>query len=290
MNADRSSQLVERVLASIDAQDLRLHEIVTAAVRHLHGFVTDVGLSHREWEVGIEFLTAVGQMCTGERQETILLSDVLGVSSQMELTSQGTEGATANTVLGPFYVPNSPWRALGDSIIETPDPGPHLRVTGAVRDVDGQPVAGATVDLWQNATNALYAVQDPDQHPHNLRGRFLTDSEGRFSFLTIRPIAYAIPDDGPVGDLLKRVGRHPWRPAHIHVMVSAPDHRTLVTHLFDSGSDYLDSDTVFGVEESLVIDIQETGDLDEPLRAHFDMVVAPLDAHTPTDISTPIHG
>jgi len=274
MNSDRSGQLIDRVLASLDAEDARLQEIVTAAARHLHAFVTEAGLSHREWEAGIEFLTAVGQMCTSERQEMILLSDVLGVSSQMELTFQGDEGATANTVLGPFYVPNSPWRALGDSIIETPDPGPRLRVTGVVRDVHGQPVAGATVDLWQNASNALYAVQDPDQHPHNLRGRFRTDSEGRFSFLTIRPIAYAIPDDGPVGDLLKQVGRHPWRPAHIHLMVSAPDHQTLVTHLFDSGSEYLDSDTVFGVEESLVIDIRQSGDADEPLRADFDVVLA----------------
>ncbi|MBM7518626.1 dioxygenase family protein [Nocardioides nitrophenolicus] len=274
MSNDRSERLTERVLESLAPSDPRLHELITAAIRHLHSFVREVGLTHHEWEVGIEFLTAAGKISTSERQEMILLSDVLGVSSQTELTS-GDASATANTVLGPFYVEGSKWREYGDSIVESPDAGARLRVDGVVRRPDGTPVADAVVDVWQNATNALYAVQDVEQDPQNLRGRFRTDDAGRFSFITVRPVAYAIPDDGPVGSLLEHLGRHPMRPAHIHIKVSAPDYQTLVTHLFDSESPYLDSDTVFSVDESLVITVKPTEQDDPPLQVQFDLVLAP---------------
>lgn len=274
MSNDRSERLTERVLESLAPNDPRLHELIAAAIRHLHSFVREVGLTHHEWEKGIEFLTATGKISTSERQEMILLSDVLGVSSQTELTS-GDASATANTVLGPFYVEGSKWREYGDSIVESPDAGARLRVDGVVRRPDGTPVADAVVDVWQNATNALYAVQDAQQDPQNLRGRFRTDDAGRFSFITVRPVAYAIPDDGPVGSLLEHLGRHPMRPAHIHIKVSAPDHQTLVTHLFDSESPYLDSDTVFSVDESLVITVKPTEQGDPPLQVQFDLILAP---------------
>ena len=245
-----------------------------AAALHLHAFVREVGLTHAEWDAGISFLTAVGQTCTPERQEMVLLSDVLGVSSQMELTSAPSDTeVTANTVLGPFYVPNSPWRADGDSIIESEDPGPRVIMHGCVRDADGQPIAGATVDVWQNASNKLYAVQDPHQNPHNLRGRFRTTERGSFSFETVRPVAYAIPDDGPVGRLLELVGRHPWRPAHIHFLVTAPGYDPLTTHVFDRDSAYLDSDAVFGVEESLVTTFEAADHRRSALDAEFDVVL-----------------
>lgn len=265
-------ELLDTVLASFGATDDRLQVIVEAAARHLHGFVQEVGLTRAEWEAGIGFLTAVGQACTPERQEMVLLSDVLGVSSQMELTSGAGEG-TANTVLGPFYVPDSPWREDGASILESEDPGPRVRMHGVVRDTAGQPISGATVDVWQNATNRLYAVQDPHQHPHNLRGRFRTSESGSYSFETVRPVAYAIPDDGPVGRLLDLVGRHPWRPAHVHFLVTAEDYRPLTTHVFDRDSDYLDSDAVFGVEASLVTTFTESGQEHPLLDAEFDFVL-----------------
>lgn len=274
MAPPRDTQLLEDVLASFHANDDRLQLILDAATRHAHAFVKEVGLTHAEWEAGISFLTAVGQQCTPERQEMVLLSDVLGVSSQMEQTSASVDGETTpNTVLGPFYVPGSPWRDEGASILESEDPGPRVTVRGCVRDTTGAPIAGATVDVWQNASNELYAVQDSQQHAHNLRGRFLTDERGAFSFETVRPVAYAIPDDGPVGHLLQLLGRHPWRPAHIHFLVSAPEHAPLTTHIFDRASDYLDSDAVFGVEESLITTFDKSGPPGS-LVAQVDFVLA----------------
>ncbi len=249
----------EQLLADVErsfsgSRDARLREVMEAAVRHLHAFVSEVRPSRDEWRAGIEFLTAVGQTCSETRQEFILLSDVLGVSSLVEmLTFGGAEGATENTVLGPFYVPGSPMRQNGDSILEDPDRGEPLLVQGRVTDLVGRTLAGAVVDVWQNASNRLYAVQDPNQHRHNLRGRFRSEQDGSFAFQTVRPVPYTIPADGPVGRMLRASDRHPWRAAHVHLMVSAPGHKTLTTHLFDAESDYLDSDAVFGVRDSLIV-------------------------------------
>jgi hydroxyquinol 1,2-dioxygenase len=159
--------------------------------------------------------------------------------------------ATESTVLGPFYVPDSPWRANGDAITDDLGTQPLL-VSGHVLDTTGKALSGAIVDVWQNATNRLYAVQDDHQSPENLRGRFRTETDGAFRFQTVRPVDYPIPDDGPVGRMLKATGRHPWRPAHVHLMVSAEGCTPVTTHLFDSASRYLDSDVVFGVKQSLV--------------------------------------
>lgn len=271
------AELLDEVVASFDAcPDPRLREVVQAAVRHLHAFVSEVRPTHEEWRAGIDFLTAVGQMCSDTRQEFVLMSDVLGVSSLVDaIVAGGPEGSTESTVLGPFYVPGSPLRQLGDSTLENPDPGTPLRVRGRVTDLDGRPLAGAEIDVWQNASNRLYAVQDPNQHPHNLRGRFHADAEGRFEFHAIRPVPYPIPNDGPIGRLLQATGRHPWRAAHVHLLVSAAGHRTLTTHLFDAESRYLDSDAVFGVRDSLVVRLAPdpaTGGL----QADFDVRLAPV--------------
>ncbi len=273
--ADQLLADVERSFSG--SPDPRLREVMTAAVRHLHAFVEEVRPSTEEWRMGIDFLTAVGHMCSETRQEYILLSDVLGVSSLVEMVAfGGAEGATENTVLGPFYVPGSPRRRYGDSILEDPDGGQRLVVRGRVTDVAGRPLAGATVDVWQNASNRLYAVQDPNQHPHNLRGAFVTREDGAFEFRTIRPVPYPIPDDGPVGRLLQASGRHPWRAAHVHLLVSAPGYRTLTTHVFDAEGDYLDSDAVFGVRDSLVIRFTTDGETGDAL-ARFDVALAPAD-------------
>jgi maleylacetate reductase len=253
--ADLTDTVVERLQSTSDP---RLREVMAALVRHLHGFVADVNLTRDEWLAGISFLTATGQLCSDQRQEFILLSDTLGVSMLVDLlagpSGEGAAGfATESTVLGPFYVPNSPEREYGASIAERPS-GEPAWITGLVTDTDGNPIAGATLDVWQNADDMLYAVQNPDAPRDNLRGIFRTRADGSFAFLGVRPTDYPIPDDGPVGTLLASTGRHPWRPAHLHVIVSAPGYQSVATHIFDSESKYLDSDAVFAVKSSLVRD------------------------------------
>ena len=248
-----ASDLTQQVVDSVEhCPDPRLRELVRGLVRHLHEFAVEQSLTETELMAGIRFLTEVGQMCTERRQEFILLADTLGVSMLVDLINHTVAGsATESTVLGPFYVEDAPWRTNGDAI--TGDLGPQpLLVGGHVRDTDGLPVAGATIDIWQNATNRLYAVQDDAQSPDNLRGRFRTDAAGAFAFRTVRPVDYPIPDDGPVGRMLQATGRHPWRPAHIHCIVSAEGFVKVRTHIFDSESTYLGSDVVFGVKQSLI--------------------------------------
>lgn len=252
--ADESgSELTARAVDSLaGCPDPRLREILGSLIRNLHHFAVETALTESEWMAGVRFLTDVGQTCTDTRQEFILLSDTLGLSMLVDLINHRTGGsATESTVLGPFYVPDSPWRANGDAITDDLGDEPLL-VSGHVRDTNGKPLPGAIVDVWQNATNRLYAVQDEQQAPDNLRGRFRTGDDGAFAFRTVRPVDYPIPDDGPVGRMLAATGRHPWRPAHVHLIVSAGGCAPVTTHLFDSDSRFLDSDVVFGVKRSLV--------------------------------------
>ena len=234
-----------------------------ALVRHLHAFVGEVRVSEAEWAAAIGFLTAIGQLSGPERQEFVLLSDTLGVSSLVDLVNHGAddEELTESTILGPFYVPEPPWREFGASMVEYEDGGAPAVLRGTVRSPGGEPIAGATLDVWQNAATGYYAVQQPGVQPAtNLRGRYRSDATGRFEIRTVRPVPYSIPDDGPVGRMLAATGRHPWRAAHIHAIVTAPGHRPVVTHIFDRGSEYLDSDTVFGVKESLIRDFVPAAD------------------------------
>jgi protocatechuate 3,4-dioxygenase beta subunit len=271
--APREELLAEVVQSFDKADDPRLREILQAAARHVHAFVSEVGLTREEWRTGIDFLTAVGKKCDEVRQEFILMSDTFGVSSLVEMQNfAGSEGATENTVLGPFYVPGSPVREFGASILENEDPGTPLLVQGRVVDLEGKPIPGALLDIWQNATNRLYAVQDPNQDPNNLRGQFYSRDDGSFEFRTIQPVPYPIPDDGPIGEMLRISGRHPWRAAHIHVVASARGHKTLTTHIFDANSDYLDSDAVFGVRDSLIIDFARDPS-GKGLAARFDITL-----------------
>jgi catechol 1,2-dioxygenase len=242
-----------RVCATFAGADPRTAEVLQAAVRHLCAFVEEIGLSPEEWRTGIEFLTAVGQKCDDERQEFILLSDTLGISMLVEMVNDQTEaGATEPTVLGPFYVPGAPARSFGESIVDDPATGGEpLVVSGAVRDLDGRPVPGATLDVWEVQPNGRYDIEE-DGHKRNLRGVFTTADDGRYEIRTVRPVDYPVPEDGPVGDMLRVTGRSPWRPAHVHLMVRAPGFRPLVTHVFDRRSPWLDNDAVFGVRESIV--------------------------------------
>jgi len=246
--------------------DPRLREVMQAFVAHLHGFIAEVALTPEEWTVAIRTLTATGEITDERRQEFILWSDTLGVSMLVDaLANAVPEGATESTVLGPFYVAGSPLREYGESMAEKDSIGTPAWVHGRVLDTEVRPIAGAELDVWQNDADMLYAVQKPEGPEDHLRGRYRTREDGGFSFVTVRPVPYPIPDDGPVGRMLRATGRHPWRPAHIHAVVRAPGHRTVVTHIFDERSEYLDSDTVFAVKPSLLRHFVERA-ADDPER------------------------
>jgi catechol 1,2-dioxygenase len=245
-------EITAAVVERFDAcGDPRLREIMQSLAKHLHGFAKEVGLTEAEWQVAIDTLTATGQITDERRQEFILWSDSMGFSMLVDaLANQLPAGATESTVLGPFYVPGSPLRDNGDDIAEE-EAGVPAWVYGRILSTDGTPL-DAELDVWQNGDNRLYAMQDPDAPEDHLRGRFRTRPDGSFAFLAVRPVAYPIPDDGPVGKMLEATGRHPWRPAHIHMIARAPGHRTVTTHIFDEESEYLDSDAVFAVKPSLL--------------------------------------
>ena len=234
--------------------DVRLKQIMTGLADHLHRFVSEVELKPEEWACAIDFLTRTGQICNDKRQEFILLSDTLGVSMLVDALSHGAlEGATASTVLGPFFVQNSPSLPHGADISRGL-PGQPLFVDGRVTSVDGRPIAGAKVEVWQSDADGYYDVQRPDLDEATLRASFTTAADGCFNFWSIMPRYYPIPDDGPVGEMLKATGRHPNRPAHIHFKIESGGFETLVTHLFDAESPYLDGDAVFGVKNSLIVE------------------------------------
>lgn len=267
--------LLDNVLATFgNIENPRLKEIVAALVRHVHAFAAEVNLTHAEWEMGVQFLTACGQKSDANRQEVILLSDVMGLSSLVEMLDyRGTAAATEQTVLGPFHVDGSVHRENGDSIIVTDTGGVPMYVSGVVHDEAGKPIAGARVDVWQNAANGFYPMQDESQDPMNMRGIFTTDAEGRYAFITTRPLDYSVPTDGPVGSLLEATGRTSMRPAHTHFIVTAPGYYPVTTHFFDSESAYLESDAVFGVRDSLILEFEER---DGKLEAVFDIALTPV--------------
>lgn len=258
--------------------DRRLAEITTSLVEHLHAFVKDVQLTQAEWEVAIDFLTRAGQICSAERQEFILLSDVLGVSMLVDAIShRRPPSATPSTVFGPFHVEGAPVRPLGADICLDGKGEPCL-FEGTVRDLDGRPVEGACIDVWSDNADGFYDVQQLDVQPRwNNRGRFLTGADGRYRFRGIKPTPYPIPDDGPVGRMLGHLGRHPYRPAHMHFLVTAPGYEKLVTHTFVGEDAYLGSDAVFGVKESLIAPFERLEDADTLWRSPYDFVLAPAD-------------
>jgi protocatechuate 3,4-dioxygenase beta subunit len=260
---ERSAEVVAASFGG--TPDPRLRQVMTSLVHHLHAFVKDVELTEEEWGTAIDFLTRTGQMSNEVRQEFILLSDVLGVSMLVETINHRTGGtSTESTVLGPFHMVESPLRELGDNIALDGKGTPCL-VSGQVTGPDGEPLAGAAVDVWQTNEDGFYDVQQPGIQPQgNLRGMFTADEQGRFWFRSVVPRFYPIPDDGPVGQLLAATGRHPNRPAHLHFIVAAPGYRPVTTHVFVDDSPYLDSDAVFGVKDSLVRPVPE---VDDPARA-----------------------
>jgi catechol 1,2-dioxygenase len=280
------ADITAAVVSSFEgADDARLREIMQALARHLHAFASEVGLTEDEWKQAIDQLTATGRITDERRQEFILWSDSLGLSMLVDaLANPLPAGATESTVLGPFYVPGSPAREYGESMV-LEAAGTPAWVHGRVLGVDGSPIAGAELDVWQNGDDQLYAVQRPEAEEEHLRGRYTTREDGSYAFLAVRPVPYPIPYDGPVGKMLDATGRHPWRPAHIHMIVRAPGYRPLTTHIFDRESEYLDSDAVFAVKPSLLRDFAQRSadDPDKPagvdgdwVSVENDIVLAPV--------------
>lgn len=250
-------ELTDAVVASFDgSRDERTKTVLSALVRHLHAFTHEVGLTEDEYFAAIDFLTRTGQISTGKRQEFVLLADVLGLSMlTVGLGNQKPPGATESTVFGPFFVEGSPEIKLGDDL-SNGAPGHPCLVSGRVLDTNGNPIAGARVETWQADEDGFYDVQKDVDRPQN-RGHLTTDAEGNYSFWAVRPVAYPIPVDGPVGELLRAGGRGWMRPAHIHFMVTAPGFSRLITHVFARGDEYLSQDAVFGVKDSLIADFTE---------------------------------
>jgi protocatechuate 3,4-dioxygenase beta subunit len=238
------------------APDARLREIMAAFVRHMHAFVREVKLSEPEWEQGIAFLNRIGQSTHDLHNEGILFSDAIGVSTLVCLLNNGNNGATENAaaLLGPFWRKGAPLTENGGCIVRSPTPGDPLFADCRIVDPHGVPLAGVAVHIWQSSPTGMYENQDPGQADMNLRGIFHTDADGRFSFRSVRPAGYPVPTDGPVGDLLRAQRRHPYRPAHLHVLAHAPGMKTLITQVFVDGAEYLDSDVVFGVTRQLIGD------------------------------------
>ncbi|WP_420862501.1 dioxygenase [Algirhabdus cladophorae] len=268
--------------------DPRTREVLVAMARHIHDFAREVNLTHDEWRKGLSMLEHAGRITSPERNEFVLFSDVLGLSSLVDMMHSVPE-ATSSSVLGPFHVSNPPPLAIGGDMKHDFE-GIVLLVEGQVRSTDGTPLAGAQLDIWQTAPNGLYSSQDPDQDIHSFHALMTTDDNGDFAFTTVKPVSYTVPTDGPVGELLDAAGRHPWRPSHLHYICSAEGHKSLVTEVFPDDDPYLDQDTVFGVRDDLVMSYAPrpasdfpdgmvlSGKVDEPFESvRFDLVLAPQD-------------
>jgi hydroxyquinol 1,2-dioxygenase len=264
--------LTDAVLARLsECDDQRLKEVMDSLIKHLHAFIRDIEPTPAEWMAGIQFLTATGHMCDNVRQEFILLSDTLGVSMLMDaINNRKPAGATESSVLGPFYAEGAPEKNTGADL--APGEGPGVVVSGKVTDLNGKPLANAVLDAWQTAPNGLYHMQDSKAEEFHLCGKVRTAADGSYSFRTLKPVTYSIPSDGPVGQLLDKLGRHPHRPAHIHFIVSAPGYKPVVTQIFTEGDEYLESDAVFGVKNSLVAEYEKDG---SEWKVDYDFVLEP---------------
>jgi catechol 1,2-dioxygenase len=267
-----------------NAKDARLAQVMEVVTRHLHAAVKEIEPTQDEWLKAILFLTEVGHTCTDWRQEYILLSDTLGVSMLVDaINNRKPSGASPSTVLGPFHVPDAPELPMGSNIC-LDNKGEPMRLSGRILDTRGNPIAGAKLDVWQANDEGFYDVQQKGIQPDfNLRGVFRTGADGAYSFRAVKPKFYPIPDDGPVGRMLDRLGRHPFRPAHFHYIIEADGYDRLVTHIFDPADPYIDSDAVFGVKKELMAEFVKVTDpakiaeagFDKPFYdVHFDFVLS----------------
>jgi len=242
--------------------DPRMRKVMGSLVHHLHEFARETNLTHEEWRAGIAFLEGCAAVETKDRHEFVLASDVLGLSSLVDMLHSDPI-STSSSVLGPFHVSGAPVLTYGGDM-KRHFGGPVLLAEGVIRDTDGNPISGATIDIWQTAPNGLYASQDDEQDTYSFHGLQTVTSDGRYAFTTVKPVEYTVPDDGPVGDILRACGRHPWRPSHLHYIIEAEGYRPLVTEIFPEDDPYLDQDTVFGVRSDLVMTYHEKPATDFP--------------------------
>lgn len=280
ITVENVTDIVVESIGASDAVPARQKEIMTSLVKHLHGFCKDVNLSTSEFMAACDFLARAGKVCDDKRQEFILLSDILGVEVLVDMLSNPTpNGETTGTVLGPFFRDNAPVLPHGASIVQKHfDNEESVFIDGQVRDAAGNPVAGAMIDVWEDAPNGLYENHDPEQPDYNLRGRFETDENGYYSFRAIRPVPYPIPSDWTAGEMISYMGHHTMRPGHIHIMVNKEGYRPLVSQIYDSSSDYLDNDAVFAVKDNLIGEFRKADDAHgTDLYVKFDFVIASAD-------------
>jgi len=255
MIINRQEDVTDAVVDAFkNAADPRVREILTALVKHLHAFARDVHLTEEEFEKAIQYVIALGQKTTDTHNEAVLMSGSLGFSTLVCLLNNGTKGQTETTanLLGPFWRMNSPRTENGSSIVRSPTPGSVLFVNAMVQDQKGKPIEGAEVDVWHSSPEGFYEQQDPKQAPMNLRGKFMTDAQGRFRFRSVKPAGYPIPIDGPVGDLVRATGRHHYRPAHLHFLICKPGFKTLISQIYVNDDDKLETDVQFGVTHAVI--------------------------------------
>ena len=268
----RQQDVTPAVVAVMEqTADPRMRAIMVSLVRHLHGFVRDVGLTETEFREATALLARMGQQTTDTHNEVVLMAGALGVSSLVCLLNNGDAGQadTSQNLLGPFWRMGAPGAINGGSIVRSGTPGPALYVTARVQDRAGTPIVGAQVDVWHASPVGLYENQDPAQADMNLRGTFTTDSEGRFWFSTVRMVGYPIPTDGVVCQLLAAQDRHPYRPAHLHTLIVKPGFKTLISQVYDPADPHIDTDVAFGVTRALI------GDYIRHETAHPDATPAP---------------
>jgi hydroxyquinol 1,2-dioxygenase len=253
--SSREFTITQEAIDRMQPKDARIGVVMTSLIRHLHDFIRDVELTEKEWMTAIQFLTKAGQTCTAQRQEFILMSDTLGVSILVDaINNRIPEGATQQTVLGPYYWEGAPELKMGSDLAQG-IVGEPCFYSGRLTTVDGKPIKGAVLDIWSGDGEGNYDMQ-LESDEMRARGRLVTGEDGKYWFRSIKPAYYPVPSDGPVGGMLEAMGRHPNRPGHIHFIVSAEGYKTVVTHIFPSDSMYLDSDTVFGVKESLIAEFK----------------------------------
>jgi catechol 1,2-dioxygenase len=257
MIIENQAMVTDAVVEAVSrAEDPRLREILLALVRHLHGFVREVRLTEREFQQAARIVAAIGQKTTASHNEAVLMAGSLGVSALVCLLNNGDSGQseTQANMLGPFWRDDQPPSRSGDSLVRSPTPGPGLAVRASIADQNGDPVAGAEVDVWHSSPEGLYENQDPEQAEMNLRGRFVSDEAGCLDFRTVKPAGYPIPIDGPVGELVRATRRHNYRPAHLHFMIYKPGFKTLISQIYTPDDEHIDSDVQFGVTRALIGD------------------------------------
>ncbi|KAL2004753.1 hypothetical protein VTN00DRAFT_3281 [Thermoascus crustaceus] len=266
----------------------RTRQVMSALIRHLHDFAREVDLNFDEWMMGVKFINSVGQASSATRNEAHRVSDILGLETLVDeisnkLALQSDDIPTSTTILGPFWSPHAPFRENGDTIVRSPHNGEVALMHGRVTDlVSKKPIANAVVDIWEASSSGKYDFQEPDvQEPNNLRGKFRTDKDGYYHFYCLKPTAYSLPTDGPSYELLTLLDRHPMRPAHIHLMISHPEYRPVITQIFPDDDPYVKSDTVFAVKDDLVVSFKpRTGDPKAKLDLEYNIVLAPKGTKT----------